>query len=246
MNADQNFVFNPRLSAFIGGHKIVWLLSLLPCALLAQPDRIAAPIDARRTVVLKGHIHPLAQPRFDQGPVEPAFRVGYVTLMLKKTDAQQAALEQLLQQQQDPASPNYHDWLTPEQYADRFGLSQSDLDKISAWLRSQGFTVEYVARARNWVVFSGTAAQVRTTFRTEVHRYRVAGESHFAASAEPSLPASLEPVVEGLLGLDDFYPKAPHRLWPANTAADGSHFLAPGGLANLYDIGKLYQANIDG
>src|ERR1035437_5648280 len=88
MNADQNFVFNPRLSAFIGGHKIVWLLSLLPCALLAQPDRIAAPIDARRTVVLKGHIHPLAQPRFDQGPVEPAFRVGYVTLRLKKTDDQ--------------------------------------------------------------------------------------------------------------------------------------------------------------
>jgi hypothetical protein len=74
-------------------------LFLLPCALLAQPDRITAPIDARRTVVLKGNIHPMAQPRFDQGPVEPAFRVGYVTLMLKKTDVQQAALEQLLQQQ---------------------------------------------------------------------------------------------------------------------------------------------------
>ena len=226
--------------------RIIRIFLLLPCALVAQPDRITVPIDARRTVVLRGNVHPMAQPRFDQGPVEPAFRLGYITLMLKKTDAQQAALEQLLQQQQDPASPNYHDWLTPEQYADRFGLSQSDLDKISAWLRSQGFTVEYVARARNWVAFSGTAAQVRTTFRTEVHRYRVAGESHFAASAEPSLPASLEPVVEGLLGLDDFYPKAPHRLWPANTAADGSHSLAPGDLATIYDIGKLYQANIDG
>src|SRR5664280_1687691 len=122
---------------------IIRLLLLLPCALLAQPDRISAPIDARRTVVLKGHIHPMAQPRFDQGPAEPAFRLSYITLMLKKTDAQQAALEQLLQQQQDPASPNYHDWLTPEQYAERFGLSPSDLDKISAWLQSEGFTVEY-------------------------------------------------------------------------------------------------------
>ena len=64
---------------------------------LAQPDRITAPIDARRTVVLKGNVHPMAQPRFDQGPVEPAFRLSYITLMLKKTDAQQAALEQLLQ-----------------------------------------------------------------------------------------------------------------------------------------------------
>ena len=169
----------------------------------------------------------MAQARFDQGAVEPAFHLGYITLMLKQTAAQQAALEQLLAEQQNPASPSYHDWLTPEQYADRFGLSQNDLDKISAWLRSQGFTVEYVARARNWLAFSGTAAQVRATFRTEVHRYRVAGESHFAASAEPSLPASLAPVVEGLLGLDDFYPKALHRPRPANTAADGSHSLAP-------------------
>ena len=174
---------------------IIRLLFLVPCALVAQPERIAAPIDARRTVVLKGNVQPLAQPRFDQGPVEAAFRVGYITLMLKKTDAQQAALEELLQQQQDPASPNYHDWLTPEQYADRFGLSQNDMDKISAWLRSEGFTVESTARGRNWLTFSGTAGQVLATFRTEIHRYRVDGEMHFAAAAEPSVPASLEPLV---------------------------------------------------
>ena len=159
----------------------------------------------------------MAQPRFDQGPVEPAFRLGYITLMLKKTDAQQAALEQLLQEQQDPASPNYHNWLTPEQYADRFGLSQSDLDKISAWLQSEGFAVEYTARGRNWLAFSGTAGQVRATFQTEIHRYRVDGEMHFAAAAEPSVPASLEPLVAGFLGLDDFYPKPPRHPLPAYT-----------------------------
>jgi hypothetical protein len=68
--------------------RAIHLLFLAPCALLAQPDRITAPIDARRTVVLKGNVHPKAQPRFDQGAVEPAFRIGYITLMLKKTDAQ--------------------------------------------------------------------------------------------------------------------------------------------------------------
>jgi uncharacterized protein (TIGR03437 family) len=225
---------------------IIRLLLLLPCALLAQPDRIAAPIDARRTVVLKGHIHPLAQPRFDQGPVEPAFRVGYVTLVLKKTAAQQAALEQLLQEQQDPASPSYHDWLTPEQYADRFGLSQSDLDKISGWLQSQGFTVEYAARGRNWLSFSGTAGQVRTALHTDIHRYSMDGEMHFAAAAEPSVPASLEPVVAGFLGLDDFYPKAPKHPLPAFTSGDGTHSLAPDDLAAIYDITRLYQAGVNG
>jgi subtilase family serine protease len=225
---------------------IVWLVFLLPCALLAQPDRLTAPIDARRTVVLRGNVHAMAQPQFDQGPVEPAFRLGYVTLMLKKTDAQQAALEQLLDEQQDPASPNYHNWLTPEQYADRFGLSQHDLDKISAWLQAEGFTVEYVARGRNWLAFSGTAGQVRAAFQTEIHRYRVDGEMHFAAAAEPWVPASLEPVVAGFAGLDDFYPKAPRRPSPAYTDGTGAHTLAPGDLATIYDITKLYQAGFDG
>jgi uncharacterized protein (TIGR03437 family) len=225
---------------------LIHLLLLLPCALLAQPDRITAPIDARRTVVLKGNVHPLAQARFDQGPVEPAFRLSYITLTLKKTAAQQAALEQLLQQQQDPSSPNYHDWLTPEQYADRFGLSQHDLDKISAWLRSEGFSVEYVARGRNWLAFSGTAGQVRATFHTEIHRYRVDGEMHFAAAAEPSIPASLEPVVEGFVGLDDFNPKAPMRAFPANTSSSGAHTLVPDDIATIYDIAKLHQTNING
>jgi len=206
---------------------------------VAQPDRITAPIDARRTVVLKGNVHPMAQPRFDLGPVEPAFRIGYITLMLKKTDAQQAALEQLLQQQQDPASPNYHDWLTPEQYADRFGLSQSDLDKISAWLRSEGFTVEYTARGRDWLAFSGTAGQVLATFHTQVHRYRVDGEMHFANATAPSVPASLAPLVAGFMGLDDFYPKPPRHPVPANTSGTGEHTLAPGDLATIYDITKL-------
>jgi uncharacterized protein (TIGR03437 family) len=212
---------------------------LLPCALLAQPDRITAPIDARRTAVLKGNVHPMAQPRFDLGPVEPAFQLSYITLVLKKTDAQQAALDQLLQQQQDPASPNYHDWLTPEQYADRFGLSRNDLDKISAWLMSEGFTVEYVARGRNWLAFSGTAGQVQATFHAAIHRYRVDGETHFAAAAEPSVPAALEPVVAGFLGLDDFYPKAPQRALPANTSGAGTHTMAPGDLATIYDITRL-------
>ena len=72
-----------------------------------------------------------------------------ITMYLRPSTAQQSALQQTLANQQNPASPNYHKWLTPEQYADRFGVSPSDINKIVAWLESQGFTWTNVARGRN-------------------------------------------------------------------------------------------------
>jgi subtilase family serine protease len=151
----------------------------------AQPARITEPIDPHSRIALTGNIPPRAQARFDQGAVEPSFPLEYVTLWLKTSAAQQAALDALLSDQHDPASPQYHHWLTPEQYADRFGVSPGDLAKLTSWLGDQGFTVVESARGRNWITFSGTAAQVYHTFQTEIHRYVENGETHFANATAP-------------------------------------------------------------
>ena len=212
--------------------------SVLP----AQQDRITAAIDTRHSVAIGGTVPALAQPKYDRGAVEPGFRLSNITLMLRPSAAQQTALEQLLAQQQDPASPNYHNWLTPETYADRFGASAADLDKIAAWLRSQGFTVEYAARGRDFISFSGTAGQVQAALHTEIHRYQVGAEAHFANATDLSLPAAIEPMVAGVLGLDDFHPKAARRqALPNYTASDGSHYLLPDDLATIYNLVPLYS-----
>src|SRR5580700_2934820 len=127
----------------------------------AQPDRIVGTIDASQTVVLKGTLSPKAQPRYDQGSVQPSMKLPFVTLLIQPSADQQAALKQLLAEQQDPSSPNYHKWLTPEQFGQRFGLSSADIVKITRWLRSQGFGIVQVARGRDWVAFGGTVAQVQ-------------------------------------------------------------------------------------
>src|ERR1700693_1163368 len=115
--------------------------SLFLCASLAplsaQRNRIAARIDGSQTVVLRGRVHPSARAENDRGPVEGSFQIPGITLLLKSSASQQSDLQQLLGQQQDPSSPSYHQWLTPEQYADRYGVSSSDVAKISAWLQSQ-------------------------------------------------------------------------------------------------------------
>src|SRR4051794_39672561 len=104
---------------------ILSAITLTPPA-AAQQTRIASPIDPTRAVALKGHIHPKARPQYDRGPVDPSLPISYATLSHKQSPGQQAALDQLLAEQQDPSSPNHHRWLTPEQYGDRFGLSPTD------------------------------------------------------------------------------------------------------------------------
>ena len=221
-------------------------LFLAAWAAYAQQDRIAGPIDTTRTVVLKGNRSSRAMPQYDRGPVDPGQLINGINLVFTRTASQQAALDQLLAEQQDPTSPNYHNWLTPEQFSDRFGLSSGDLAGVTGWLRSQGFSVAYEARSRTYVTCSGTAAQVRVAFHTELHRYQVDGEMHFANSSDPSIPTALEPVVLVIQGLDDFRPKAPIHQFSPNYTANGSHSLVPGDIAIIYDINPIYQGGVTG
>jgi uncharacterized protein (TIGR03437 family) len=216
--------------------------------LSAAEDRIVRPVANSRMVSLPGHVHPAATAQNDIGPVDSSLELSYVSLLFKPAPG----LEQFLAEQQNPASPNFHRWLTPEQFGDRFGLTTSDTDKVAAWLRSQGLRVHDVARGRHWISFSGTASQVGRAFRTEIHRYRVNGETHFANATSPSTPEAFHDVVAGIEGLHDFEPK-PMNLRgralvdgaPQYTDSSG-HYLAPNDIATIYNIAPLYAAGIDG
>ena len=235
------------------------LFSMSSAILLAQQNRIAGPVDRFQRIALRGNIHPNADPRFDAGPVDPSLKLNHVMVMLKPSAAQQTDLDRLLAEQQDRSSPNYHAWLTPEQFGDRFGISSNDIGQVVSWLQSEGLAVDGVSRARNWIWFSGTAGQVQAALRTEIHRYTVNGESHFANSSEPSVPAAIEPLVSGIRGLDDFHFKskqspgvplfrasALNSPTPKLTNPDGSHLLAPDDFATIYDLTPLYNAGYDG
>ena len=225
----------------------IFLMTLFPPAAVLAPPVLAQPAPAQPPVMLPGRVHPLANARNDRGAVESSFALPGMTLLLKSSAAQQADLEQLAAAQQDPSSPGFHRWLTPEQYADRFGASAADVAQVTAWLKSQGFTVTNTARSRTFISFRGTAGQAESAFHTEIHRYSVNGEMHFANATSPSIPASLAGVVAGIAGLHDFHPKPRLRRPPPElTSAGGIHHLAPDDIATIYDIAPLYAANVDG
>ena len=222
-------------------------LLFLTLPLQSASNRITAAVDNHRRAVLAAQVSPRVQTGVDQGRVDSAMALPYVTLVIAPSAAQQAELDRLLAEQQDPASANYHQWLTPEQYADRFGASQADIDKITSWLASQQLTVKSVARGRNAIAFSGTAGQIETAFNTEIHHYVVNGKVHFANSTNPSIPAAFSGVVNAIHGLHDFRMKPKSRaLEPRNTLSNGQHQLAPDDLATIYDITALYNNGIDG
>ncbi|HEY3839612.1 MAG TPA: protease pro-enzyme activation domain-containing protein [Bryobacteraceae bacterium] len=220
-------------------------------SLQAAPDRISGPIDTGRAVRLANSGRPAqAQLESDHGRVDPSLLIPYARIVLQPTVEQSAALEQLLEEQRDPSSPNYQRWLTPEEFADKFSVSANDANQVVSWLQSQDFTVEGVARARTWIAFTGLAGQMESAFQTEIHHYRGTGELHFANSTALSIPAALSGIVTEVRGLHDYRWASPRiaRLGPVapNFTAAGAHYLAPDDFATIYDISPLYSAGITG
>ena len=238
---------------------LLCLLSLSTLSFAAAGDRITGAIVTDQAVALPRSLHAKAQPQYDRGPVDPSKQLSYITILTSPSPSQQRALSQLLAQQQDRTSSNYHKWLTPQQYAERFGLSANDFTKIAEWLKSQGFQMLSVGGGRNSIIFSGTAAQVQAAFGTEIHAYQINGEEHFSNSTPVMIPSALRGIITALIGLHDFREQPANRAMrsvstrdPLRDYYDGNYifpnFLAPDDIATIYDIAPLYKAStpIDG
>lgn len=175
-------------------------------------SQIQQPIDETRRTVLKGNTHPLARPEFDLGTASPELPMDRMLLVLKRRSEQEADLHHFLDGQQTRNSPNFHRWLTPDQFGKQFGPSDSDLQTVISWLQYHGFAVTNPSRGRTVIEFSGTAGQVRETFHTAIHSYMVNGEGHWGNATDPDIPSALAPVVAGITSLHNFGRQAMHHI----------------------------------
>jgi len=232
-----------------------WAQSQLPEAVRHPLDvrptsRVAGQIDLEKRIALPSNRHPSAQPENMIGEISPDQRLEHMVLVLRPDPAQQDALQELIRAQQDPASPYYHQWLTPEAFGEHFGISQSDLTKVSNWLEMYGLKVNETPSSRRSLVFSGTAGQVETAFHTQMRKYSVRGQIHFANATDPEIPQALAEVVQGIVSLHDFR-SAPAQTAvtpydPAYTLANGVNLLMPQDWATIYDVTPLYSQGLDG
>ncbi len=214
-------------------------------------------VDETRLVTLTGNVPQLARTGFDEGMIDPSTRLDRMLLVLQSSAAQQAALDALVEAQQDPSSPQYHEWLTPAEFGAQFGVGSSELALVTAWLAVHGFTVEEISAGHRLIVFSGTAGKVASAFHTELHQYRVDGIEHIANSTDPQIPAALAGVVGGVVTLSDFRrasqvasqrpfaSKSENSVGPEYSAGS-THNIFPADFATIYDLNPLYSAGTTG
>jgi hypothetical protein len=178
-------------------------LSPLGAALLVFSIAVPA-LHAQRSVVLARTIDGVGDTSevTDAGPL-PVSQPMHLTLRLEPTPDRQAALDQLLTAQSTPSSPSYHRWLTPQQFATTYGATDEQIAATTAWLQSQGLTVDGVSKTKTRIVASGTADQVQRAFAVTLRAYTVSGTQHYASSVRPTMPQEVSSSIAEVSGLDD-------------------------------------------
>ncbi|HET8888291.1 MAG TPA: protease pro-enzyme activation domain-containing protein [Candidatus Angelobacter sp.] len=221
------------------------LLLLMLTGMLSLSAQAQRAINDADRVTLHGNTHPLARAEFDRGSANAAMPMNRMVLVLSVRPDAQAALQQLLADQQDPKSPDYHQWLTPTEFGLRFGPTDQDIADASNWLKKFGFTVDEIGTGRMWINFSGDVQKVERAFQTNIRNFEVDGKMHFANVTDPSIPRALTGLVQGVVSLHNFpkHPNSTVNQLPSDfTAANGAHFLAPADFATIYNVKPLYNA----
>ena len=231
---------------------------------------ITEPVNDRVLTTLHGNTRPEAlNPANDRGLVADSLPLDHMLLLLQRPAGLQKELDTLVQEQNEPGSPNYHKWLTAAEFGSQFGVAQSDIEQVTSWLNSHGFTVNQVYPDRMMIDFSGTAGMVREGFHSEIHSLAANGAMHIGNTSDPQIPAALAQVVAGVVSLNDFRPHPMHKgvnnthvdpktgaLIPGSSEVNGQYtFSASGGtyeavtpadLATVYNLTPLFKAGISG
>jgi subtilase family serine protease len=198
-----------RVSSVLAFVAVVALLAAgLATAAFSQsaPVRITQPIDENNLVTLSRNTRPEANAKNDRGPLPDGYSVDHILLVLQRSPQQESAVEAFVDSLNNRQSSNFHHWLTAEEFGERFGVSQQDIDTLRGWLESHGFHVNQVYTSHMMLDVSANAGQLRQAFHTSIHSLEVDGEAHIANMSDPMIPTALAPVVKGFFSLHGFKP----------------------------------------
>ncbi len=216
-------------------------LAAVGCAALLGAGSPAAHAGGTSTTLTNDVVHNLSLATLT-GAV-PASQP--VTVGVFLSNPNQAAEDAYARQLYDPSSPNYGNYLDPDTFNTQFGVPAATFQATQAWLQGAGLTVTPIDGATNYVLATGTAAQVEAAFGTPLNTYRANGRSFYANTTAPRVPASLG--VSDVLGLNNYNKLLTPRVqqvgpWTTGTQDATSGNVPKTGLLSIQDLWSIYDA----
>jgi subtilase family serine protease len=167
-----------------------------------------------------------------------------VTVGVFLSNPNQAAEDAYVKQLYDPSSPNYGNYLDPDTFNSMFGVPAANYQAAQSWLQANGLTVTPVETSTQYMLASGTAAQVEAAFGTPLDNYVAAGRSFYANTVAPTVPASLG--ISNVFGLNNFnrlhIPRVQATGTTTTTAVPTSGNVPKTGLLSIKDLWSIYDA----
>ncbi len=204
-------------------------------------------VDENKLVTLAGNTRLEGGTENDLGAVADSLNLNHMMLQLKRSPEQEQAAAQFAADLTNPKSPNFHKWISATEFGKNYGLAEADIQTISGWLESHGFTINSVYPSGMTIDFSGSAGQVRRAFHTSIHNLDVNGERHIANVSDPQIPAALAPAIAGVVSLHDFRPHKMSRPKYTFTYNRQTYWaMVPADLATIYDFNPLFAKGITG
>ncbi|MGI4828382.1 MAG: Ig-like domain repeat protein [Janthinobacterium lividum] len=243
---------------------ITWAL----CGLLGLTELRAQPSaqvgkrapEVSEQVELPGTAPSWLSPDDDLGPVDPALPLGRMTLLLQRSPERTVALDAFLAQVYTLGSPGYHQWITPQQFGQRFGPDSSDLAAVTTWLQLNGLRIQAVSAGRQMIQFTGTVGQFNRTFLTRIDHFRAGVHTQDAQATPLHIPSSLASSILAVsplrsdaasasitnVGHGDYKANLGNPQWTQAGSITPRYALAPADVALQYDFGPVYAAGYNG
>jgi subtilase family serine protease len=166
--------------------------------------------DPNQRVALSGQIVPLVQKAQFLQATDPNQQLDLsIGLQLRNS----AELDSLLSTIYDPNSPQYHDYLTPDQFDSLFAPTADQVQQVVTFLQSQSLTITSVAPNNLLIDATGTVAQVQQAFNLQINNYMFGNRVFYSNAGPPNVPVSISQLITERSGVIGSINSHPERIW---------------------------------
>jgi subtilase family serine protease len=161
-------------------------------------------------------------------------------------------LDSLLSSIFDPSYPQYHQYLTPDQFKQLFAPTSDQVQQVVSYLQSQGMTVTSVAPNNLLIDATATVSQVQQAFSVQINTYQAGNHTFYANTTAPSVPTSISQLITSIGGLDNsvqyhpLYQRMIKHMQNNRAALTTPSGFGPSDLSGAYNATPLQNAGILG